>query len=79
MATKKTTKLVVKKDPDSDVTAEVLAESIVKISQAMRQLRSGRLKDRAIIILLASSTGLNQHIIKQVIEGISSLEATYLK
>ena len=67
------------KQGEPPIPTEVLADSIVAISAGMRKIRQGRLGDRAILVLLKDATGVPQYTIKKVLDGLESLEATYLK
>lgn len=78
-------KVAVKQIPEKEIPTEVLADSIVAISQGVRKLRSGRLTDRALLLLIQDAAPSIQHKpisqreIKAVLEGIDSLERTFLK
>lgn len=76
MATKK---VVVKQDAEKPVEVEVLAQAIVDIANAGKRLASSRLNRKAVIVLLAHDTGLGQGTVRTVLEGIESLQSTYLK
>lgn len=78
---------VVQKDEAKPMPVEIIAESVKAISDGIRRLRGGPLNDKALMLLIqhaAPSIGrYGQKIgiteIRAVIEGIESLEATYLK
>lgn len=80
---------VVQKDETKPMPVEIIAESIKAISDGIRRLRGGPLNDKAILLLIQhaapnASRRYNQNKvglteIRAVIEGIESLEATYLK
>lgn len=81
-------KVAVKQNPEKEVPTEVLAESIVAISEGIRKLRGGRLTDRALLLLIqdaAPSVGhrppkpVSQREIKAVLEGIEGLERLFIK
>jgi hypothetical protein len=78
-------KVAVKQTPDKEVPTEVLADSIVAISRGVRQLRSGRLTDRALLLLIQDAAlsiqhkPISQREIKAVLEGIDNLERMFLK
>lgn len=76
MATKK---VVVKQDAEKPVEVEVLAQAIVDIANAGKRLAASRLNRKAVIVLLAHDTGLGQGTVRTVLEGIESLQSTYLK
>ena len=89
MATKANVVKVVQKDELKPMPVEVIAESIKAIAEGIRKVRNGPLNDKALLLLIqhaAPNTGgrYNQSKIglteiRAVIEGIESLEATYLK
>lgn len=82
-------KVAVKQIAGNEVPAEVLATAIVSISRGIKALRETRLNDKALYMLIAyaapnvggqrNAKPLGQRDVKAVIEGIESLEATYLK
>ena len=83
------TKVLVKQDEKEPIMAEVLAAEIIAISAGIKNLRNGRLNDRALFLLIqhaAPQTGakfnkkpLSMSAIKAVFDGIESLEHEYLK
>lgn len=82
-------KVVLKQNPDELIPTEILAESIVAISEGIRKLRQGRLNDRALFLLIQAAApnvgGKYSHLpisikeIKAVFEGIDALESMFLK
>lgn len=77
-----------KQDEEKPVPVEVLAESIKAISDGVKKLLAGPLNERALVLLIQhaapaigkyGSTKVGMTEIKAVIEGMGSLEATYLK
>ncbi len=65
---------------------EVLAEEISAIAAGMRQLRNGRLNDRALILLIqdaapaaAGRTKISQQTIRAVLDGIDGLERAFVR
>jgi hypothetical protein len=83
------TKILSVKQPEPPIPTEVMADSIVAIAKAMWTLRSGRLNDNALYLLIQnaapkiggkySKKPVPITTIKAVFDGIASLEATYLK
>lgn len=77
--------------PQSEVPTEVLADAIIAISDGIKKLRSGRLKERALLLLIqdaapspmrgAYRTGKPIPIktIKAVLEGLDSLRTQFVK
>lgn len=73
-----------------EVPIEIIADAIEAMSKGIKALRAGRLNDRALYLLIqdaAPSIGarhgskkpVSVREIKAVLEGLESLEATYLK
>ena len=58
---------------------EELAENISQVSQAFRVLDTGRVRRRAILLLLADSTGVSKTNISKVLDVASRLDEIYLK
>jgi len=80
-----TTKISVKQ-PDEPVALEVLADSIVAIAAGIKKLRSTRLKDSTLFLLVqhaapkvrdGRAVGIAE--IKAVFAGIESLQQAHLK
>ncbi len=82
-------KVSVKQNPEKEVTAEVLADAIEAIAAGVRRLRSTRLNDEALVLLIEHATPytggkyqktkVGKAAVKAVLIGIDSLEKTYLK
>ncbi len=78
-------KTVVKQTPEKEIPTEVLAESIVAISEGIKKLRAGRLTDRALLLLIQDAAPsirnkpISQREIKAVLEGIENLERAFIK
>jgi hypothetical protein len=63
-------------EPDD---ARRLAESVRKIEKGMKELNSAGLNRKAIVVLLAESTGVARRDINAVLNGLESLGAEYLE
>lgn len=82
-------KIIVKQKPEAEVAVEVLADAIVAMSAGIKKLMSGPLNEYALVLLIqnaAPSVGgkwnkapLTQRDVKAVLQGLQSLEATYIK
>ena len=72
---------VTQKENELEVITEVTAQAIVEISSAIKKLRSGRLKDRTIVLLIKANcpywVGIVE--IKAVLDGMATLEKELLK
>lgn len=77
----------VTQDEEKPVAPEIMAQSIVAIADGIKKLRSTRLNDRALFLLIqAASPSVNRQgskvtitDIKAVFEGIESLEKSFIK
>jgi len=77
-----TMNLKVKKNEENPESAEVLAESIIKIADAFTMLLSSRLTDSAIITLLRGMPGMSsvsQGNIALVLNNLKRLKGYYLR
>jgi hypothetical protein len=72
------TKIAVKQVPEREVPLEVLAQSIVKISEAAMALRRSGFAESALLILLAARSKQSQKTCKIVLDAMLDLKATYL-
>lgn len=73
--------LSVKQNEETPVPVEVLAASIVSISEGVKKLLAGPLNDRALHLLIqhAAPTVLTIREIKSVLQGLVDLQKTYVK
>jgi hypothetical protein len=76
----------VKQFANAPVAVEVIAESIVQIAEGIKALRSGKLNDKALFLLIQNACPTKDYTkkpsakeIKAIFDGIESLEAQYLK
>lgn len=79
-------KVKVIQNEEKPMPVEVIAESIKSISDGVKKMRSGPLSDNAIYLLIhhaSPSVGYSgkpsMKQVRSVIEGMESLEKTYLK
>lgn len=75
----KNKKVKIIQDEKTPVPADVLATDILKMSAAIKKLNEGQLNEKAVLVLLANSTGLTQRVIKTVLDGINDLAKDYTK
>lgn len=62
-----------------DAGVEILAQSIVDISEGMKRINASRLSRRALVVLIKDATGVPIKTIETVLNGLSGLQATYVK
>lgn len=67
----------VTQNPDAPVPAEVMAQSIVRISDGIAKLLHSGLNKRAVIALVKDSTRIEKATIERVIDGLESLAFNY--
>lgn len=76
-------------EKEDEVPTEIIASAIVAISAGIKKLKSGRLNDKALIMLIQhaapgkkSNRGykpVTTGEVRAVLEGLESLSATFLK
>lgn len=59
--------------------ARRLAEAVRRIDKAVKALNEGGLNRKAIVVLLAESTGVSRRDINAVLNGLESLGSEYLE
>lgn len=64
---------------DSVIQAKKIADAVVHVSKAIKDLENGPLNQKALLVLLSHSSGLSQANIKKVLAGLSTLEEMYVK
>jgi len=70
--------VVVKQTPgEPEVPAEVLAQSIVRLDEAVKKMTASGLRQRAIILLLHDHSGVGKPAVRQVLESLSQLRQVY--
>ncbi len=69
----------VKQLPEQKIPVEIMAESIKEISDGIKKMRSGKLTDRAIILLIHDHCNVSFKDIKSVMDSMQELSSIYLK
>jgi hypothetical protein len=72
-------KATVKQNPENEVPLEIMAESIVALSQFGKKMSASRLRQRAVLLLLKDMTGISPEKIKKILDALPDLEQQYLK
>ena len=68
------------KGPDSaESDPDAIADAIQKVAAGMQKLRSSRLNERAVIVLIKDASGLSVGDIRKVLSAAENLEGLYLK
>lgn len=75
MATKRP---VIIQDWEKPIETSVLAQAIVDMSNAAKRLAQSGLNRKAVIVLLAHSTGIAQGTVRKVLEHMEYLQVEYL-
>lgn len=78
---------VVQPEKGEVVSTEIIATSIVAIAAAVRRMRSGRLNDTALVLLVHHACPSSGRMrgrpgiaeVRAVLAGLDALERTYLK
>jgi hypothetical protein len=76
---KKEKEVIVKQNSESPIAVEIIAQSIVKISECAKSLQNSGLSERAILLLLRDASGVGMSDIKSVLDSMSQLERLYLR
>lgn len=71
--------ITVKVNEQNPEPLNVIAESIIEVSEAFKRVQSSNLTERAIVLLLQDMTGLSQRDIKSVLEAAPKLSHYYTK
>lgn len=60
-------------------TVEEIATNIAKLARSVTAILDGRLKKKAIVVLLAQSAQMPQWQVERVLEAVQALETTWIK
>ncbi len=60
-------------------TVEEIARNIAMLSRQVTALLNGRLNRKAVLILLANTSGYPQTVVNQILTAIEELETKFLK
>lgn len=71
--------VVYKKDPTQPITKEILATSIIQISDAVKKLYDSGLNRHAVVALIADDTKMGKRTIEIVLDSLLELRKTYTK
>lgn len=72
-------KVTIKKDDINPEPFEVIASSIIELSDAWIKAKNTRLEHRAILLLMKDITGLPMGDIDKVLNAIPLLKTTFIK
>lgn len=72
------TKKIEVENPE-DLPTKIIADSIVEISDGVKRLRTGRLNDKALLVLLAHASGYSQAVCKKVLDSVEDLKTLYTR
>jgi hypothetical protein len=70
---------VLQKDADKPIEKEILAEAILKVSDAMRKLSASGLNRDAIVALVKDASGITKKDINNILDTLVDLKALYCK
>lgn len=71
-------KIEVVQNKDEPVPAKILAESIRRVADSNRQMRTAGLTRRAIVTLLHDSSKVSKTEIERILDSLDDLEKNYL-
>ncbi len=72
-------KPVVKNEPPKVAAPQILADAIVKVSNAADLLLRSELTEKALLILLSHSSGVPQKTVKIVLQSARDLAKDYVR
>lgn len=72
-------KTKVKLDEENPEPMEIVAKAIIDISSAIKKMDAGRLKRRAVVLLIQDQTKLPINHIERVLNAIGDLEKDYVR
>jgi hypothetical protein len=70
-------KLSIAQQPDNPVKKTVLAQAIVDISKAAKDLANNGLNQKAIVLLISHSSGQSQSAVREILIAIEQLARDY--
>lgn len=70
---------IVQKTGEEPISAEIIAQSIKKISDSIDQISKSGLSGRAVRVLLRDASGESMTSIVNVLDGLKELRRLYLK
>lgn len=70
--------VVKQEEGEPEVPAEVIAQSIKKIADAVDKMNASGLTRRAIVVLLRGACGESTSTIENVLDGLNDLKSLYL-
>lgn len=77
----KKAEVIIKRSEENPEPTEIMAEAIIKISQAFEKIRNGRLTERALVVLIHDSISppVSKSTIRAVLDSIADLKNQYIK
>lgn len=79
MKIEKTKIKIVQKENEEPVAVEILAQSILKIAQAVEKMNKSKLTCRAICVLLKDASGESMSSVRNILNSLNNLQKLYLK
>lgn len=70
---------IVQKENTEEVPAEIIAQSVVEIAQAMKVISATRLARKAIVALVHDQSKISKTTINLVLNNLEDLEKDWLK
>lgn len=70
-------KVTVKNNPDAPIPAEIIAEAIRELAEALPKIRS-HIKDKLIVLMLHDLTGVPKKQIQAILDVLPNLAQNYV-
>jgi len=75
----KTQQITVKVKEENPEPFEIIAQSVIDLSEAFKKIEAGPLKRRTVVLLLQDATGLPQRDINKILDAAPKLKDWYVK
>jgi hypothetical protein len=69
----------IKQDDAAPIAGEVIAQALIDISDAMKQLNNSRLKRKAVVALIHDQSKINKGTIEIVLNNLEALRVDWCK
>lgn len=71
--------ITVKTNEENPEPLEIIAESIIEISQAVKKINQSRVDRKVVLLLIKHQTGISFSQIEKVLDAAANLEKHYIK
>lgn len=72
-------KVTIKKNEDNPEPMEIIADAIIEVARGFQKIKTGKLTERAVIVLIKDITGQPVREIEKVLNAAQLLERQFIK